>query len=95
MTFENLVFEPNPFAGGIRAKMEVGDGYVISVIAGHSAYSTPRKNLASPNEFTEFEVAILNSDDMLITEDFFPKCDDDVLGYQSREDINRIIEALK
>ena len=95
MKFEDLVFEPNPGCGGIRARMAVGDGYVISVIAGHSADSTPRKNLPSPEDFTQFEIAILDSDDMLVTEDFFPNCSDDVLGYQSREDINRIIDALK
>ena len=94
MTFENLVFEPNPMCGGIRARMTLDGGYVISVIAGHSAYSTPRKNLPSPNRFTEFEVAILDGQDMLVTEDFFPKCDDDVLSYQSREQINEIIQAL-
>jgi hypothetical protein len=94
MKFEDLVFEPNPLCGGIGAKMKIADGYVISVIAGHSADSTPRKNLPSPEDFTQFEIAILNSNHQLVTEDFFPECNDEVLSFQSREDINFIIEAL-
>ena len=46
-TFRNLVFKPHPSNPkyGIQAKMDLKEGYVISVVAGRHFYSTINANV--------------------------------------------------
>lgn len=92
MTFENIVFESHG-AGGIKGKLKV-NGHVLSVIAGAGFYSSPRENLTTPNEFTEFEVAVFDERGNFVTNGFIEDINDDVIGWQTREDINNIIEII-
>lgn len=92
MTFENILFE-NHFAGGIKGKLKV-NGHVLSVIAGAGFYSTPRENLTTPNEFTKFEVAVFDDGGNFVTNEIVEGITDDVMGWQTREDINNIIETI-
>ena len=93
MNFNDLVFKDNG-SGQLQAKVEFASGNVLSVMAGSGMYSTPRENLNSPDDFSAFEIAIFNSNGGWATRDFFPNCGDDVMGWQSREEINSIIEMV-
>ena len=57
-TFRDLVFHKNG-TGGINSRTDFDNGFSISVIAGGMAYSTPREDKDSPDDFTSFEVAVL------------------------------------
>lgn len=93
-TFKDLVFHANR-TGGINSRTDFDNGFSISVIAGGFAYSTPREDKDSPDYFTAFEVAVFapNGD---FTREFFPEDHwDDVLGWQSRADINTIMLQIQ
>jgi len=91
--FKDLVFHSN-HTGGINSRTDFDNGFSISVIAGQMAYSTPREDKDSPDDFSSFEVAVFAPDGEF-TREFFPEDhNDDVLGWQSRKDINSIIEKI-
>lgn len=94
MNFNDLDFKIRDVGGGIQARVQFANGNVLSVVAGSGMYSTPRENLNSPDDFSEFEIAIFDSNGNWATQNFFPNCDDDVMGWQSREEINSIIELI-
>ena len=79
ISFKNLVFVDHPIGGGIMAKHRFNNGKVISVVAGAGLYSTPNSHISEPEDVISFEVLVDG--------------DDDVRGWQSREDINSIMEA--
>lgn len=90
-TFKDLVFKVR---GGenIHAVEKFDNGFSISVVAGEVAYSTPRKNMGSADDFSTFEVAIFNENKQgFATRDIFPNENDDVIGFKSRADINTIM----
>tara|TARA_Y100001938_G_C8041114_1_gene406172 strand:+ start:788 stop:1084 length:297 start_codon:yes stop_codon:yes gene_type:complete len=92
--FKNLYFKPHSATNkGIVANLTMGNGKVLSVVAGPGFYSTPGgiseinwldkfKDNPHPSQFSSFEVAIIDES----TDQF------DVIGWQSREDINKIIK---
>jgi hypothetical protein len=88
MTFKNLNFVPHKGdpKGGIQASLKLGNGKILSVVAGEGLYSTSRDGVKKPvvdvNHVSSFEVAIIDE----VNPNF------EVLGWQSREDINRIIQ---
>ena len=91
--FKDLVFHSN-ISGGINSRTDFDNGFSISVIAGRMAYSTPREDKNNPDDFSSFEIAVFAPDGEF-TREFFPKDhSDDVLGWQSRKDINSIIEKI-
>ena len=91
--FKDLVFHSN-ISGGINSRTDFDNGFSISVIAGRMAYSTPREDKDSSDDFSSFEVAVFAPDGEF-TREFFPEDHiDDVLGWQSRKDINSIIEKI-
>ena len=51
--FKDLVFHSNR-TGGINSRMDFENGFSISVIAGGIAYSTPREDKDSPDDFITF-----------------------------------------
>lgn len=81
--FDNLVFvsHPNRFLKGIMAKYRFNNGKELSVVAGRGLYSNGKSGLReavdNPDDVTSFEVMF----------------DDEVMGWQTREDINKIFEA--
>ena len=92
--FKDLVFHANR-TGGINSRMDFDNGFSISVIAGGLAYSTPREDNQDPDFFSEFEVAVFAPDGDF-TREFFPEdTHDDVLGWQSRADINTIMLLIQ
>ena len=75
--FKNLVFVDHPIGGGIMAKYRFDNGKVLSVVAGAGLYSTPNSPLSEADEVASFEVMF----------------DNEVEGWKSREDIDKIFEA--
>ena len=82
-SFDNLVFVSHPMNPhkSIMAKYRFDNGKVLSVVAGEGLYSNSkngiREAVTDPNDVASFEVMF----------------GDEVSGWQSREDINKIFEA--
>ena len=65
----------------------LSNGIEFSVVAGPTLYSLPKDKGNSPDDFNLFEVAIFDQDGKFISSK-----EGDVLGWQSREDINKLIQ---
>ena len=93
--FKDLEFKPHPNGEGIISRLNFDNGFLLSVIAGGIAYSTPREDNTDPDFFSEFEVAVFAPDGDF-TREFFPEDHgDDVMGWQSREEINILISKIQ
>ena len=90
--FKDLKFKNTNF-GGINAHHVFDNDWEISVAAGKMAYSTPREDLKNQESFSSFEIAIFNPKGDFATSEVL-QIDDDVAGWQGREDINNIIEMI-
>ena len=73
--------------GAIQGKLTLRNGIMFSVVAGPTLYSLPKDKGDSPDDFDKFEVAIFDQDG-----NFISSKEGDVLGCQSREDINKLIQ---
>ena len=93
-TFKDIEFFPS-MGGNLKSNTKFDNGFEISVIAGQFAYSTPRENSLDPDFFDKFEVAIFNDKGEFVTQDFFQDINDDVMGWQSRADINTIMMVVQ
>jgi len=93
-TFKDIKFFPS-MGGNLKSNTKFDNGFEISVIAGQFAYSTPRENSLDPDFFSEFEIAIFNDEGEFVTQDFFPDAGDDVMGWQTRADINSIMMVIQ
>jgi hypothetical protein len=92
-TFRDIEFFPS-MGGNLKSSTKFDNGFEISVIAGEFAYSTPREDKDSPDDFDKFEVAIFNDEGEFVTSDFVLDLDDDVLGWQNRGQINALRWSL-
>ena len=92
--FKDLIFKEK-FGGGIGARMDFDNGFSISVIAGKFAYSTPREDKDSPDDFSSFEIAVFAPNGDWATKDFVHDHDDDVLGWQDRGQINALMLLIQ
>jgi hypothetical protein len=92
--FKDIEFFPS-MGGNLKSSTKFDNGFEISVIAGEFAYSTPRENSLNPDFFSAFEVAIFNDEGEFVTQDFFQDINDDVMGWQTRADINTIMMVVQ
>ena len=92
--FKDLVFKKR-HSGGIGAKVDFDNGFSISVIAGKFAYSTPREDKDSPDDFSSFEIAVFGPNGDFVTKDFVLGLDNDVLGWQNRGQINALMLLIQ
>lgn len=92
--FKDLVFKEK-IGGGIGANMKFDNGFGISVIAGKMAYSTPREDKDSPDDFTSFEIAVFDPQGNWAIKNFVPDHHDDVLGWQGRGQINALMLLIQ
>lgn len=80
MKFKNLGFIKHPVVKGIISQVFTDDGKRISIVCGEGMYSTSRagnrKECNSVEDASSFEVFVDG---------------DEVLGWQSREDIDKIL----
>ena len=93
-TFKDIQFFQS-MGGRLKSSTKFDNGFELSVIAGEHAYSTPRENNQDPDFFSEFEIAILNDEGEFVTRDFFQDIEDDVMGWQTRADINTIMLLIQ
>ncbi len=81
MKFKNLSFIDHPATDGVIAQVIDDSGKKISVVAGKGLYSDSkhghRESVSHPNDAISFEVLV--------------EGEDDVIPYQSREDIDKIL----
>ena len=89
--FKDLIFKDHHHM--INAHHVFDNNWEISVSAGVGAYSTPREDLKNQESFSSFEIAIFNPKGDFATSEVL-QIDDDVVGWQGREDINNIIEMI-
>ena len=79
----------------IQGIIEFDNGVELSVIAGAKFYSSKIGDAAPHHsKFASFEVAVLDKDGKFITEKFSNE-DTEVIGWQSREDIDAIISKIE
>ena len=84
-TFKSLKWKKHRIIdGAIQGKLTLSNGIEFSVVAGPTLYSLPRDKGNSPDDFDKFEVAIFDQAGEFM--------DGDILGWQSREDINKLIQ---
>ena len=93
-TFKDIEFFPS-MGGNLKSSTKFDNGFEISVIAGEFAYSTPREQNPDPDFFSAFDVAIFNDKGEFVTQDFFQDIEDDVMGWQTRADINTIMMVVQ
>jgi hypothetical protein len=92
VTFEDIKFKPHQIGNGVQGKLFFPGGYGISVVRFKSPFGG--NGSYTSNDVEDYEVAILKGD-----ENDWEVCYDthftsDVLGYQTKEDINKIISHL-
>lgn len=93
-TFDDIQFKERKGWGQWSGTLQIGN-FVLSVVAGERLFSLPRTFQSSIDEFSKFEVAVLNSEREFVTDFFVGEIEDDVLGWQSREQINELITRME
>ena len=91
-TFKDIKFKPHKVGkGAIQGLLKLHNGIEFSVVAGEGMYSTGkggvREVIDKVEDASSFEVAIFDQDGKFIGAD-----EDLVLGWQSREDIDKLIQ---
>ena len=84
MKFENIKWKQHRVGkGSIQGLLMLNNGIELSIVAGPTMYSLPKDAGNSPDDFDKFEVAVIDPDGKFIG---------DVIGWQSRSDINKLIQ---
>jgi|APSaa5957512535_1039671.scaffolds.fasta_scaffold415932_2 hypothetical protein len=92
-TFNDLKFKPhrNGQRGSVHAQMDLGNGYVLSVVAGEGNRMGNNSQIGHGlyNDEGTYEIAVFENGE-------FTKISssDDVLGWQSPEEIDVLIEEI-
>ena len=91
-TFKDVVFKQHKIGkGAIQGLLMLDNGIELSIVAGEGMYSTGkggvREAVNKVEDASTFEVAIFDQDGK-----FIPADNDMVLGWQSREDIDKLIQ---
>jgi hypothetical protein len=82
-TFDDLVFKSHPMGrGAVQARMDLGNDIEVSVVGGPGLYG---------NGTTSFEVAAFYK----TLGKFVPFENDDVSGWNSKEEVTKIINRLE
>tara|TARA_R110002153_G_scaffold207903_1_gene360612 strand:- start:608 stop:919 length:312 start_codon:yes stop_codon:yes gene_type:complete len=94
--FKNIDWKFHPLdKKSIQGVIEFNNGLLLSVVAGAKFYSSKIGDAAPHHsKFASFEVAVLNKDGDFITQKFTGE-DNEVWGWQSREDIDSLILQIE
>ena len=92
-TFKDIKFKQHQSGKGIHGKLTIENGMSLSVVAGQYSYSDPRSDVA-PNGYSRFEVAIFDKDGEWATQKVLGNLGDNVLGWQTRNEIDSIIKEM-
>ena len=93
-TFKDIKFKQHQSGKGIHGKLTIENGMSLSVVAGQYFYSDPRSDVA-PNGYSRFEVAIFDKDGEWATQKVLGDLGDNVLGWQSRNEIKEMYNYEK
>ena len=93
VTTDDLEFKKQTH-GGIGAVLKTKSKVTISIQAGEGIYSNPRENGLEPDSYISFEVALLNTKGVFITDKFINCHGDKVAGWVPREVIDTLIYQL-
>ena len=90
--FKDITFKKHKLGkGNIQGLLKLDNGIELSIVAGTGMYSAGktgvRGSVDNVKDVSSFEVAIFDQDGK-----FIPADDDMVLGWQSREDIDKLIQ---
>ena len=86
--FEDISWKQHRIGkGSIQGLLMLDNGIELSVVAGPTMYSLPKDAGNSPDDFDKFEVAVFDDGGNFIESD-----SGSVLGWQSRSDINNLIQ---
>ncbi len=91
-TFKDITFKQHKLGkGNIQGLIMLDNGIELSVVAGTGMYSAGktgvREAVDNVKDVSSFEVAVFDQDGK-----FIPAENDMVLGWQSREDIDKLIQ---
>ena len=89
LVFKDL--EWKSWQDGEASSPKFDNGFELSIVAGPGKYSSPKDESNSPDDFVSFEIAIFDPQGNWATKQFVPDLDDDVLGWQSRGQINALM----
>jgi len=92
-TFKDVSWKQHKVGkGSIQGLLMLDNGIELSIVAGEGMYSTGKTGVRGPvdnvKDVSSFEVAIFDQDGNFIGDDH-----DMVFGWQSREDIDKLIQA--
>ena len=92
-TFKDIIFKQHKLGkGNIQGLLTLDNGIELSIVAGEGMYSSGkngvREAIDKVEDASSFEVAIFDQDGEFIQAEH-----DMVLGWQSREDIDKLIQA--
>jgi hypothetical protein len=94
MKFKDLTFKKQNH-GGVGATVKFKD-VTVSVQAGSFVYSTPRENGLDSSQYSSFEVAIFeNSENGAFVTNRHLYTEDQVAGWTSKEDVEKLLQKLK
>ena len=91
ITFDDIVFKPHPVGEGVQGKIFFPGGYGISVVR-FKLYGM--SGSYTSNDVEDYEVAILKGDENNWDICYDTHLTSNVLGYQTKEDINKILSHL-
>lgn len=94
MKFKDLTFKKQKHGGvGATAKFKE---VTVSIQAGRFVYSTPREDGLDSTQYSSFEVAIFKNsgDGGFVTNDFLDT-EDQIAGWTSKKDIEKLLQKLK
>ena len=80
---------------GVASLLKFDNGFELSIVAGPHKYSSPRDESNSPDDFSSFEIAIFDPQGNWATKQFISDHDNDVLGWQSRGQINALMLLIQ
>ena len=92
-TFKDISWKQHGLGkGNIQGLLMLDNGIELSIVAGEGMYSSGkngvREAIDKVEDASSFEVAVFDQDGK-----FIPAENDMVLGWQSREDIDKLIQA--
>ena len=93
-TFKDIKFFPHKMGDGYMGRLTIENGLTLSVVAGSYFYCSPKADLIAADKYESYEIGIFDENDDWTTMDVLGNIGDDVLGWQSKEEIDSIIEKM-
>lgn len=93
-TFNDIKFKERKGWGQWSGSLQIGN-FILSVVAGERLYSLPRTFQNSIDDYSKFEVAVIDENKEFVTEEFVSDMEDEVLGWQTRDEINQLIKQIE